>query len=185
MVVETGSAVRLTTDPAADMMPAWSPDNRWIAFLRDKQGIFLISSDWRRRAEFTDWPGDASQLSWSPDGKHLAFARGRERSEPGGIFVIPAQGGAAKRITRADSFAHFTPAFFPDGRRLAFTTCVSDMSCDISLVEFGAAFEASQPPRRFRRTLCLHCFDQLGDEGAIGDRQPEHYPVPRHTASSE
>jgi DNA-binding winged helix-turn-helix (wHTH) protein len=32
--IQSGSPVRLTTDPAEDVSPAWSPDGRTIAFLR-------------------------------------------------------------------------------------------------------------------------------------------------------
>src|SRR5207244_9087659 len=41
-----GSPLRLTTDPAADLSPAWSPDGRFIAFLRllsrDKEEAALL-----------------------------------------------------------------------------------------------------------------------------------------------
>jgi eukaryotic-like serine/threonine-protein kinase len=147
MVVGTGTAVRLTTNEAADLMPSWSPDNRWIAFLRGGQGIFLIPPIGGGERKLADWPGASSQMSWSPDGKHLAFARWRNASEPGGIFVIPSQGGAARRVTRANAFAHVAPSFSPDGRRLAFADCLSDTSCGISVVELDAALEAHDPPR--------------------------------------
>jgi Tol biopolymer transport system component len=32
--VGSGSPFRLTTDPSNDYNPVWSPDGRWIAFLR-------------------------------------------------------------------------------------------------------------------------------------------------------
>jgi Tol biopolymer transport system component len=37
-VVRAEPPLRLTTDPAADYSPAWSPDGRAIAFLRDLSG---------------------------------------------------------------------------------------------------------------------------------------------------
>ena len=143
MVVGTGSAVRLTTDPAADSMPSWSPDNRWIAFVRAGQGIFLIPPIGGSERKLAGWPGVMSQLSWSPDGRLLAFAKAREDSDPNGIFVIPAQGGAAKRVTHAESHLHVTPAFSPDGSRLAFADCVTNMSCGVSLVEVEPGSGAS------------------------------------------
>ena len=32
--IGSGSPLRLTTDPRSDYNPVWSPDGRWIAFLR-------------------------------------------------------------------------------------------------------------------------------------------------------
>jgi Tol biopolymer transport system component len=32
--IGSGSPLRLTTDPAIDYNPVWSPDGRWIAFFR-------------------------------------------------------------------------------------------------------------------------------------------------------
>jgi Tol biopolymer transport system component len=36
--VEAGTPIRLTSDPAPDLVPAWSPDGNYIAFLRVPQG---------------------------------------------------------------------------------------------------------------------------------------------------
>ncbi len=38
----SGTPMRLTTDPAADRYPAWSPDDRWIAFVRQQQGNVAV-----------------------------------------------------------------------------------------------------------------------------------------------
>ena len=34
--IGSGSPLRLTTDPGNDYNPVWSPDGRWIAFLRSR-----------------------------------------------------------------------------------------------------------------------------------------------------
>jgi len=45
-MVGGGDPVRLTRDPAHDFSPAWSPDGRFIAYLRTlspfKRGVFLV-----------------------------------------------------------------------------------------------------------------------------------------------
>ena len=43
----------LTTDPARDMSPAWSPDGRTIAFAREG-AVFLIAPT--RRQSSASWP---------------------------------------------------------------------------------------------------------------------------------
>ena len=48
-----GRPLRLTTDRAADYSPAWSPDGRFIAFLRElpgeKAAVLLIPAESERR----------------------------------------------------------------------------------------------------------------------------------------
>ena len=113
-VVGTGSHARLTNDRAGDLFPAWSPDGRHIAFVRAQQGVFLIPPIGGSERKLADWPGMAGQLSWSPDGKYLAFARAASNTEPAGIFLIAAQGGEARRITRTEGNTDRIPAFSPD-----------------------------------------------------------------------
>jgi len=45
-LVGSGSPLRLTTNPAPDYAPVWSPDSRNIAFVREGEeapGIYLVS----------------------------------------------------------------------------------------------------------------------------------------------
>ncbi|MGB5209327.1 MAG: S9 family peptidase [Gammaproteobacteria bacterium] len=73
--------------------------------------------------------GDPSQLtsdqsgtpSWSPDGRYIAFAAKRGSDEVDQLYVIPANGGEARRLT--DLPADVTAIrWFPDSTRLAFVT---------------------------------------------------------------
>ena len=43
--IGAGSPLRLTTDPRSDYNPVWSPDGRWIAFLRGDPATPLARSD--------------------------------------------------------------------------------------------------------------------------------------------
>ena len=43
--IGAGSPLRLTTDPRSDYNPVWSPDGRWIAFLRGDPSTPLARSD--------------------------------------------------------------------------------------------------------------------------------------------
>jgi Tol biopolymer transport system component len=64
--------------------------------------------------------GAANSLSWSTDSQYLVFSRFASETETGGVFLIEAQGGDARRLTTPglpDSAR--TVAFSPDGRLLA------------------------------------------------------------------
>jgi Tol biopolymer transport system component len=131
-VVGTGPPLRLTKDSAVESFPAWSPDGRQIAFLRARQGIFLIPPIGGTERLLFDGRAGPSQLSWSPDGKDLAFAMWPSPTEPGGIFLISAQGGEPRRFTRAESGrVHRAPALSPDGRSLAYADCPSPQLTDL------------------------------------------------------
>jgi len=89
-IIGKGKPLRLTTDPATDDTPTWSPDGRYIAFQRyghgeDKEGIYVIPAvGGAERKLYTSNAGALGLRSfdWSPDGKYLAYSDFPTRTAP-------------------------------------------------------------------------------------------------------
>jgi serine/threonine protein kinase len=68
---------RLTDDAAQDIIPRWSPDGAWIAFISDRGGkyeIWKIRPDGSGLAQMTSEPGkEVIAPVWSPDGSQLLY----------------------------------------------------------------------------------------------------------------
>ena len=66
----------LTSNPASDSQPRWSPDGKKIAFISSRSGtpqIWIMPSDGGEARQITDISTGASGPMWSPQGTHLAF----------------------------------------------------------------------------------------------------------------
>ena len=113
------SLKQLTTHPAVDYYPSWSPDGSDIVFSSSRRGGHL----WRVPAEggtpVQVTSGNANHPSWSPGGSFIAF----DTHQGTQVMIVSPDGGVPVRIV-PDSFtitrgAH--PCWSPDGRRVAFT----------------------------------------------------------------
>ena len=100
------------------MGATWSPDERFIAYSSDRGGKFDI---WVQQVsggdpvQVTRGPGHNWQPDWSPDGKYIAY---RSEEGDGGLFVIPALGGAGLERKIA-SFGYY-PRWSPDSSQILF-----------------------------------------------------------------
>ncbi len=135
-LVGSDTLLRLTSNPAADFRPAWSPDGRSIAFLREfsahRVGVFLIPAIGgaeRRLAEIDCCAISMDgSLTWSPDGKWLATTYRSFAAEKRSVFLVSAEDGEKRRLTfpSGQQYEDKIPAFSPDGRKLAFVRYKGD-----------------------------------------------------------
>jgi eukaryotic-like serine/threonine-protein kinase len=146
-LIGTENAVRLTTDPAPDFSPAWSPDGRYIAFLRylseNKAGVFLVPSiggPQRKLTEISDW--NTGGLDWYPDGKWLAVP------DQNRISLLSVDTGEERKLTFPPAVSSDdTPAFSPDGQRLAFSRNVA-LTSEIYLLDLSRDLAPKGEPKQ-------------------------------------
>jgi len=127
-------ATRITSGPAFDMQPRFSPDGKRIAFASDRDGLWNI---WTMDVEGKN----AKQVSrekrwfinspaWSPDGSYI-FARRHfvaQRSLGAGeIWMFHAAGSDGLQVTEKNGFQKDAgePAISPDGRYLYYSRDVT------------------------------------------------------------
>jgi len=105
--ISVDDETRLTSDPAEEYAPAWSPDGKHIAFVSERNGhrdIWLMDHDGKNERRIAKGALGAHELkynvdkqvfdglsflylSWSPDGRDLAFTRVNEEGR-GEIAVM-------------------------------------------------------------------------------------------------
>jgi Tol biopolymer transport system component len=125
-----GGVRQITQGNRTYVDPTWSPDGRRIAAVRghwDQEGnyyesIVVMRADGRRRhVVYAGGLRKTESPTWSPDGQTIAFVhtdvdiKGADLN----IYVVPAGGGTARRITGVGSQDH--PDWSPDGRLIAYT----------------------------------------------------------------
>ena len=148
----TGERTPWTQGPA-DRAPRWSPDGRWLAFLRAQDGppqVHLLPVSGGEPRRLTDLSLGASELAWSPDSTRLVVtapelpegaqphdpvvvtrlvskADGSGRLGPLTVHahVVDVATGGTTRLTAGDLVVR-EPAWSPDGSRLALVTATHD-----------------------------------------------------------
>jgi Tol biopolymer transport system component/C-terminal processing protease CtpA/Prc len=89
--INGGRAVQLTTHPAHNYNPRWSPDGRWIAFNSSRYGnmdVFIMPAEGGAPRRLTTHSGSENLQGFSPDGKYVYFTANIQR--PASFALFPA-----------------------------------------------------------------------------------------------
>ena len=138
---KSGSTRYLTHGRKTASFPRWSPDGNRLAFLAHdadkKNQIFVLDMRGGDAEQITHHPTSIQQFAWKPDGSALAYVAideapkkkdadkfddafhvgdnsylDRDQALPSHLWLIPAAGGDAKRLT---SGSWTLPVAFPPG----------------------------------------------------------------------
>ena len=136
-----GQPVRLTTDPAPDQSPSWSPDGRWIAFARQEKAgvvVYVVSASGGAERQVrtlgrASAPLNLRCITWCADAECLLVSDHNAPDEPFSISRISIHSGAVSRVTSppANSYGDSHPAVSPDGRTIAFQRYLAAPTSDI------------------------------------------------------
>ena len=114
---------QLTSDPAQEGFPSWSPDGKTIvySFFNIVEGNLVfglrkISLDGSTALPFTDFICEHPQ--WSPDGRYIVF----DSDSGAGMRLIEAKGGSPKKFIPDSIRIHNggLPCWSPSGSHIAF-----------------------------------------------------------------
>jgi Tol biopolymer transport system component/DNA-binding winged helix-turn-helix (wHTH) protein len=165
-VVGEGDRTPLTSGPAEEFGPAWSPDGRLVAFIRSLSastiGVFTIppfGGVERKIAEFPT-PGYWTlrrflrRLDWTPDSRHLILSIPAHPRAAEDLLLLSIETGSRTWLTESSastdpSDGDREPTVSPDGRTVAFTRDRSSVGQGIFLLSLSADLRPTGAPRHF------------------------------------
>jgi Tol biopolymer transport system component/DNA-binding winged helix-turn-helix (wHTH) protein len=150
-------SIPLTSNPADDLNPIWSPDGQTIAFLRflsDHSGSLVLvpSGGGAEHILATILVHDkeaANGLAWSPDGRWIVTSDAETIQSPMRLTLISAGTGEKRKLAYDSAIEDDIDASFsPDGKYLAFARHISPVVADIYLMELSRQGEVVSKTQR-------------------------------------
>lgn len=119
---------QLTSGTNHSQAPAWSPDHKKIAFMRQSE-IFVMNADGSGVVQITSHAlvtQGSSYPTWSPDGTRIAYHEAIGHPPPAGLTldglsIVNADGSYPTMVTSGgDAIDDSFPTWSPDGTAIAF-----------------------------------------------------------------
>lgn len=117
--VDGFAVTQITSDPADDIQPRFSPDGERLAFCSNRGGnwdIWIVGRDGTGLTQLTRERTEEIAPCWSPDGKQIAFSAWNTRANQWELWTVSVEQPGTRRFLCPGMF----PAWSPDGGRIAF-----------------------------------------------------------------
>ena len=121
--LERGTQIRLTTDPAGDCCPSWSPTGDRVTFLSIRNGattIYQKSSNGTSLEEpLVSSPELKYSPQWSPDGQSIIYSQVNAKTNSD-LYVLSLGGERKPTSLLQTTFIEAQARFSPNGRWIAY-----------------------------------------------------------------
>lgn len=110
--IKGSTVTQLTSDPANDETPAFSPDGRKIAFASDRTGnwdIYLMDVQGGQPVQLTSDTSHDVHPSFSPDGQQLVYSSFNAQSQQWELVVLDISNPTVKRYIGPGLFPQWSP----------------------------------------------------------------------------
>jgi Tol biopolymer transport system component/predicted Ser/Thr protein kinase len=112
---------------------SFSKDGQSVAYISYPEGIvWKANADGSQRMQVTGTAVAPRDLHWSPDGTQLLFLDSSQG--PAAMWIISAQGGAARRVLPNDREPERDPTWSPDGQQIVFASGLEGLGTPKSIV---------------------------------------------------
>jgi uncharacterized repeat protein (TIGR01451 family) len=115
-------AVNLTSNPAYDWEPAWSPDGTKLVFNSDRSSaeeVWVMDADGSNPTRLTTNGSSGVNFAWSPDGTKIAWQNWNDTTGNYDICVINADGTGFSNLNN-DADEQDKPQWSPDGTQILY-----------------------------------------------------------------
>ncbi|HKY45094.1 MAG TPA: protein kinase [Pyrinomonadaceae bacterium] len=123
--IERGTQIRLTTDPASDTFPSWSPTGDRIVFVSSRNGATSIyqkpSNGSSPEEPLVSSPEVKYNPTWSPDGQSIIFAQLNAKTNTD-LYLLSTQGEKKVEPFVQTNFVDAQARFSPNGRWVAYVS---------------------------------------------------------------
>ena len=118
--LDTQKTLRITSTPAVESNPQFSPDGRLIAFNSNRSGtqaVYIVPIEGGSPKRLTWHPSSATVCGWSADGKRVLYATSRDNSPSGFacLWTVSPEGGPSTLLTKQWAA---NGSYSPDGKQI-------------------------------------------------------------------
>jgi tricorn protease len=118
--VNGSNLLRLTSTPAVESNPHFSPDGKWVAFSSNRSGnqaVYIVPVTGGEPKRLTWYAASAVVRGWTPDGTKVLYASDRETAPVphNKLWTVPVSGGPSTQVTK--QWSH-NGSYAPDGKSM-------------------------------------------------------------------
>jgi Tol biopolymer transport system component len=121
--LERGTQIRLTTDPAIDLWPSWSPNGDHVIFVSTRNGVTSIYQKPSNGASPEEPLVSSAELKynpqWAPDGQSIIYSQLNPKTILD-LYLLSLSGEKKSTSWLQTNFIEMQPRFSPNGRWISY-----------------------------------------------------------------